>query len=85
MTSGEGGTPDLGGPPAEHLAAGSDAPRPPGRRGHRRVVRKGPEREAVAGLSADEAPSAWADEVAGSGSAGDANDDRLRRDVPPHW
>jgi len=49
------------------------------------VVRKGSEREAVAGLSADETPSGWADKATGNASAGDANDDRLRRDVPPHW
>ena len=75
-------------PASEVQGEGADpagAPVTPRRRGHRRVVRKGPEREAVAGLSADETPSGWADEVTGNGSAGDANDDRLRRDVPPHW
>ncbi|GAB2470468.1 hypothetical protein [Xylanimonas ulmi] len=51
------------------------APRPErtSRRRPRRVVRPGAEREQVSGVSADE-----------RGGHGD-NDDRLLRDVPPHW
>jgi hypothetical protein len=59
---------------------------PARRRGNRRVVRRGTEREAVAGVSRDETATGWSDAAAGgSGGAGDANDDRLRQDVPPHW
>ncbi|MFP3714037.1 hypothetical protein [Puerhibacterium sp. TATVAM-FAB25] len=53
-------------------AAADDAAQPR-RRGHRRVVRQGTEREPVLGLPADE-----------RGSHGE-NDERLLRDVPPHW
>lgn len=55
----------------------------PGDRGlrrHRRAVRLGAEREVVEGPSADEHQAAWGEDQS-SGS----NDDRLRRDVPPHW
>ena len=52
-------------------AAADDAQ--PRRRRHRRVVRQGTEREPVLGLPADE-----------RGSHGE-NDERLLRDVPPHW
>jgi hypothetical protein len=45
----------------------------PRRRGPRRAVRRGTEREAVLGVPEDE-----------RGSYG-SNDERLRRDVPPHW
>jgi hypothetical protein len=59
----------------------------PRRRGPRRAVRRGNEREAVLGVSADERPAGWG-EGAG-GAAPDAghgsNDEQLRRDVPPHW
>ena len=48
---------------------GADVPR----RRHRRVVRRGSEREDVAGVTDDE-----------RGGHGD-NDERLQRDVPPHW
>ncbi len=47
------------------------APRRPRR--HRRVVRPGTEREQVSGVPQDE-----------RGGHGD-NDERLMRDVPPHW
>ncbi|MCL1869328.1 MAG: hypothetical protein FWF90_02815 [Promicromonosporaceae bacterium] len=53
-----------------------DRPRPdpaPRPRKHRRVVREGTEREQVAGVSQDER------------GGHDDNDDRLLRDVPPHW
>jgi hypothetical protein len=51
-----------------------DAERTPARpRRHRRVVRAGTEREQVSGVSADER------------GGHDDNDDRLLRDVPPHW
>ncbi|ACZ31832.1 hypothetical protein Xcel_2818 [Xylanimonas cellulosilytica DSM 15894] len=49
------------------------APEPPRRRKHRRVVRQGTEREHVEGVTEDE-----------RGGHGD-NDDRLLRDLPPHW
>ena len=48
-------------------------PDQPARRKHRRVVREGTEREQVAGVTEDE-----------RGGHGD-NDERLMRDVPPHW
>ncbi len=47
--------------------------RAPRRRRPRRVVRRGTEREAVLGVTADER------------GGHEPNDDRLRRDVPPHW
>jgi hypothetical protein len=50
-----------------------DAEAQPRPRRHRRVVRQGAEREPVLGLPADE-----------RGSHGE-NDERLLRDVPPHW
>ncbi|GAA1860209.1 hypothetical protein [Myceligenerans crystallogenes] len=53
------------------------------RRGRRRAVRRGTEREAVPGVSADERAAGWGD---GSTAGGDdSNDARLLRDVPPHW
>ncbi|MEP7765842.1 hypothetical protein ABKW33_17940 [Sanguibacter sp. 26GB23] len=52
------------------------------RRGNRRVVRKGTEHEVVAGPSSDEVSTGWSE---GQDAAGDANDARLARDVPPHW
>jgi hypothetical protein len=57
-------------PAADQAADDAAQPR---RRRHRRVVRQGTEREPVLGLPADE-----------RGSHG-ANDERLLRDVPPHW
>jgi hypothetical protein len=60
----------------------------PRRRGPRRAVRRGTERETVPGVSSDERPAGWG-EGADGGTAPDAehgsNDERLRRDVPPHW
>lgn len=59
----------------------------PRRRGPRRAVRRGTEREAVLGVSADERPAGWgedADDRAAAGGHG-SNDEQLRRDVPPHW
>ncbi|MCK0118123.1 hypothetical protein MWU57_13880 [Isoptericola sp. S6320L] len=49
-----------------------DAPRT-GRRGPRRAVRRGSERETVWGATTDDE------------GGHDSNDERLRRDVPPHW
>lgn len=61
----------------------------PRRRGPRRAVRRGTEREAVLGVSADERPTGWGDgSDGGPGSDGaghGSNDEQLRRDVPPHW
>ena len=57
---------------------------PSRRRGPRRAVRRGTERETVLGVSEDERPAGWgegAEPDAGHGS----NDEQLRRDVPPHW
>lgn len=50
-----------------------DASTPRTRRGPRRAVRRGTEREQISGVPRDE-----------RGGHGD-NDERLRRDVPPHW
>ncbi len=49
------------------------AERRPARRGHRRVVRPGVEREQIPGVTEDE-----------RGGHGE-NDERLLRDLPPHW
>lgn len=43
------------------------------RRRPRRAVRRGTERETVWGATSDDE------------AAHDSNDERLRRDVPPHW
>jgi len=48
-------------------------PSPAPRRRPRRAVRRGTEREDVPGVAADER------------GGHDPNDERLRRDVPPHW
>lgn len=66
------GTPDPGDAvsPAEPDRPGAPAAR---RRGPRRAVRRGSERETVWGVTADDE------------GGHDSNDDRLRRDVPPHW
>ncbi len=57
----------------ETRGSGTDSGRSPGRRGPRRAVRRGAEREAVLGVTEDER------------GGHDSNDERLRRDVPPHW
>jgi hypothetical protein len=70
--------------PADPAPSGA-APR---RRSPRRAVRRGTEREAVLGVSADERPAGWSEGADGGGAAGaghDSNDEQLRRDVPPHW
>ncbi|MFB8230140.1 hypothetical protein [Cellulosimicrobium sp. NPDC055967] len=55
------------------------------RRRPRRAVRRGTESEIVSGVSADERSEGWGDEAApGRGGRGE-NDDRLLRDVPPHY
>ena len=56
--------------PASGDPTGDAAPR---RRARRRVVRQGTERESVPGQTADDR------------GGHDDNDDRLLRDVPPHW
>ncbi|GAA4688043.1 hypothetical protein [Promicromonospora umidemergens] len=65
-------------------ATGDAAPR---RRGPRRAVRRGTEREAVLGVSSDERPAGWGEgSDGGPGSNGNgSNDEQLRQDVPPHW
>ncbi|MFI6425835.1 hypothetical protein [Promicromonospora sp. NPDC050880] len=58
----------------------------PRRRGPRRAVRRGTEREAVLGVSADERPAGWGEDTEDQAAAGHGfNDEQLRRDVPPHW
>ncbi|WP_277209427.1 hypothetical protein [Isoptericola croceus] len=55
----------------------ADAPAASGRRrGPRRAVRRGAERETVWGATSDDQ---------GDQGDHDSNDDQLRRDVPPHW
>jgi hypothetical protein len=56
------------------LPAGA-SPTPPGRR---RAVRQGTESGAVAGVTDDEREPGYDTDNAD-------NDERLRRDVPPHW
>ena len=65
--------------PAEVSAEGAPGEVDGGRRGRRRVVRPGTERETVLGSTSDDVDS----EAAERGD--DSNDERLRRDVPPHW
>ncbi|MFD6142988.1 hypothetical protein [Promicromonospora sp. NPDC060271] len=78
-------------PPADLVPGAVDATARgavPRRRGPRRAVRRGTEREAVLGVSADERPAGWSEGADGGGAAGagqDSNDEQLRRDVPPHW
>ncbi|WP_435298456.1 hypothetical protein [Timonella sp. A28] len=50
------------------------------KRTHRRVVRQGTEREAIFGVSTDEK-----DDAQSNTSTDNGNDERLLRDVPPHW
>lgn len=67
--------------------AGDAAPSPAtGRaaRRPRRAVRRGTERASVPGASADERADGWGEAAPGAGASG-ANDDRLLRDVPPHY
>ena len=53
---------------------------PNGRRKHRRVVRLGVGDPVMFARSADDGDVGWHEK------AGDStNDERLRRDVPPHW
>lgn len=65
-------------------SAGPDGPGPDERprRRHRRVTRRGVEQEVLPGPSVDEESTGWSE---GTESAGDSNDARLTRDVPPHW
>ncbi|MCB7136975.1 hypothetical protein [Cellulosimicrobium marinum] len=62
------------------------APEPdrPRARRPRRAVRRGTETSAVAGLSEDERPGGWGDAAPSPESRG-ADDERLLRDVPPHY
>ncbi|MBL0888433.1 hypothetical protein [Myceligenerans indicum] len=62
-------------------------PARPRRRGARRVVRPGNEREAVLGVSSDEREPGWGEAKGEQSAAGghESNDERLLRDVPPHW
>ncbi|WP_265522613.1 hypothetical protein [Oerskovia flava] len=72
--------PDPADPSEPGRAAGSgrrEIPRRP-----RRVVRRGTETSAVDGASGDERGT-WGESGPVDGSG--ANDERLRRDVPPHW
>jgi len=62
--------------------SGAAPGRPRARRKGRRVVRPGVGGDPVVpGPSSDDSDVGWHE---GSG-ANDSNDDRLRRDVPPHW
>jgi hypothetical protein len=76
MTSGDAES------PARRDERGQAPSTPP--RKHRRVVRQGTETQAVSGVSADERPAGWS-EGTSDGTNENANDDRLTRDVPPHW
>jgi len=63
-------------------SSGAATGRPRARRKGRRVVRPGVGGDPVVpGPSSDDSDVGWHE---GSGS-NDSNDDRLRRDVPPHW
>lgn len=80
-----GGGRDDQGTPQGTPHDGAAAPR---RRKHRRVVRRGTERESVLGVSADERPTGWGEGLDGAPAADSghgSNDEQLRRDVPPHW
>jgi hypothetical protein len=57
----------------------------PRRRGPRRAVRRGTEREAVLGVTADERPAGWGEGGSAADAGHDSNDEQLRQDVPPHW
>lgn len=75
------------GPVSDVTEPASGEQSPGRRRGPRRAVRQGTERETVAGVSADELPDGWGEAGSGdrSGAEFGSNDERLRRDVPPHW
>ncbi|WP_123813123.1 hypothetical protein [Myceligenerans xiligouense] len=69
--------------PGRGTDAGSARPR---RRRARRAVRRGNEREAVSGVSSDERGDGWGEAAEGAaGGEHGSNDERLLRDVPPHW
>lgn len=51
----------------------------------RRAVRRGTETTAVPGVSDDERPGGWGDLATNDGGGSGQNDDRLLRDVPPHY
>ncbi len=57
---------------------GHDAPRPATGRRHRRAVRPGVELP-----STDE--KAWEDDERAWGDLPEDREERLRRDIPPHW
>lgn len=63
---------------ARHNGVVDPIPRRP-----RRAVRPGTERDGVEGPSSDETAEGWNE--GGSDARGESNDDRLRRDVPPHY
>lgn len=71
--------PDTAGEPAD-AAGGAKASPSRRRRKRQRVVRPGVGDEPVIpGRSADDTDVGWHE------GADDSNDERLRRDVPPHW
>lgn len=59
----------------------SDSPQSPAPRRHRRVVRRGGEDQepVTPRRSADDSDTGWGDRPT------ESNDERLLRDVPPHW
>lgn len=68
--------------PAEDDGPRRDA-RPGRAHGRRRRARGTDGHEPVLPRSADESDVGWGDGPGGSGS--DRDDERLRREVPPHW
>ncbi|MFC8733496.1 hypothetical protein ACFT5B_13650 [Luteimicrobium sp. NPDC057192] len=71
---------DDGGASGDAPADGASGDAESGRRsGRRRVVRPGSERETVLGSTSDDVDSEGAER------RDESNDERLRRDVPPHW
>ena len=71
--------------PSAHDDTDRTPPARPTARRPRRAVRRGTETTSVPGASADERPAGWGDDAAHPDAAAGANDDRLLRDVPPHY
>lgn len=72
-------------PDPQSLPPADDATGAAPRRRHRRVVRRGTEREVVPGVTADERGDTWGEAAPSGTEQHGSNDARLRQDVPPHW
>lgn len=77
-------TPDEGSTERPDEGASFEQTAAPVRKKHRRVVRKGKEREVIFGVTNDEIELTNRPSSTGPRDP-NSNDERLLRDVPPHW